>query len=133
MPNKDRNKRSVRKARQEERARRDAAREASQPSSNSNEKGTKSDKEAAKTPAKSSKDTKAKKDSSKKKPGLITRFKNYVADVKVEMHRVVWPSKQELRNYSVAVIVSLVVVGVVLWLVDTGIVALLAGYTSLGA
>ena len=44
-----------------------------------------------------------------------------------------WPSKDELRNYSVAVIVSLVVFGVALWLVDTGIVALLVGYTSLGA
>ena len=84
---------------------------------------------AAKSPEKQNKPTKA----SNKKPGLGKRITNYFAAVRTEMKRVVWPSKAELRNYSVAVIVSLLVFGVVLWLVDTGIVALLVGYTSLGA
>ncbi len=34
------------------------------------------------------------------------------------MKRVVWPSKKELINYSVAVCVSLLVVGVVIALLD---------------
>ena len=83
----------------------------------------------AKAPEKQNKPAKA----SNKKPGLGKRISNYFAAVRTEMKRVVWPSRDELRNYSVAVIVSLVVFGIALWLVDTGIVALLVGYTSLGA
>jgi len=47
------------------------------------------------------------------------------------MHRVTWPSKEELKSYSVAVIVMLIVFGVLIWLVDTGIVAALVGFTGL--
>ena len=47
------------------------------------------------------------------------------------MHKVVWPSKDELKTYTVAIIALLVVFGVVIWLVDTGIVALIAGFTGL--
>ena len=47
------------------------------------------------------------------------------------MHRVTWPSKAELKNYSIAVIVMLVVFGVAVWLVDTGVVAILVGYSGL--
>ena len=52
-------------------------------------------------------------------------------DVRVEMHRVVWPSKAELKDYSVSVIATLLIFGVSLWLVDTGVVALLVAFTSL--
>ena len=65
------------------------------------------------------------------KPGLTKRARNYLVDVKAEMRRVVWPSKRELRNYSIAVICLLIVFGVVVWLVDTGIVAALVGYVGL--
>lgn len=65
------------------------------------------------------------------KPGLVQRAKNYLGDVKAEMRRVVWPSKRELRNYAVAVICLLIVFGVVVWLVDTGVVAALVGYVGL--
>ena len=34
------------------------------------------------------------------------------------MRRVTWPSKKELRNYSIAVCISLVVVGVVIAVLD---------------
>lgn len=127
MANKDRNKRSVRKARAEERARVEAARAASQPAVDS--------KEAAKAKAKEEK--KAEKEKSKKekdkdrKPGLFSRMRNYLRDVVSEMHRVVWPSHEELKSYSVAVIIMLIIVGAVLWLVDSGIVAGFVAYTGL--
>lgn len=62
----------------------------------------------------------AKKAKAKKneKPGFIARTKNYMRSVKSEMKRVVWPSKKELINYSVAVCVSLIVVGVAIALLD---------------
>ena len=47
------------------------------------------------------------------------------------MRRVTWPTKDELKSYSVAVIAMLIVFGVLIWLVDTGIVAALAGFTGL--
>lgn len=136
MANKERNKRSARKARAAERAQREAARAAS----NASAASTATTKSAAKADSSDRAVTKAStkapaKDSKKsgKKPNIFRRFANYLADVKVEMHRVTWPSKDELKNYSIAVIASLVIFGVALWLIDSGIVAILVGYTSLGA
>ena len=63
----------------------------------------------------SKKDAKAASKSKKgEKPGLIARAKKYLSSVRSEMRRVTWPSKKELRNYSIAVCISLVVVGVVI-------------------
>ena len=67
----------------------------------------------------SKKDAKAASKSKKgEKPGLIARAKKYLSSVRSEMRRVTWPSKKELRNYSIAVCVSLVVVGVVIAALD---------------
>lgn len=57
------------------------------------------------------------------KPGILARSKKYIGSVRSEMKRVVWPSKKELVNYSIAVIVSLIVVGVVI----AGLDALISG------
>ena len=123
MANKDRNKRSVRKARAEERARVEAAQAASVVSSGS---AAKAEKKAEKKPEK-----KVEKKKADKKPGIFRRLLNYLGDVKSEMRRVVWPSKEELKSYSVAIIAMLIVFGIVIWLVDSGIVAALVGYTGL--
>ncbi len=64
------------------------------------------------------------------KPSFPSRVKKYFSSIRSEMKRVVWPSKKELLNYSVTVIVSLIVVGVVIALLDTVIsegLALLSG------
>lgn len=79
-------------------------------------KAAAANKPATKAPAKKATQKKAKKGG---KPGFFTRVKNYFGAVKTEMHRVVWPTKKELFNYSVVVIVSLVVVGVVIAGLDT--------------
>ena len=49
------------------------------------------------------------------------------------MKRVVWPSRSELRDYSIGVICMLIVFGVAVWLVDTGLVAVLVAFSGLGA
>ena len=123
MANKDRNKRSVRKARAEERARVEAAQAASVVSPGS---AAKAGKKAEKKPEK-----KVEKKKADKKLGIFRRLLNYLGDVKSEMRRVVWPSKEELKSYSVAIIAMLIVFGIVIWLVDSGIVAALVGYTGL--
>ena len=58
------------------------------------------------------------KEKKNKKPGFFARVKNYFASVRSEMKRVVWPTKQELINYTVAVCASLIVVGVVIAVFD---------------
>ena len=53
-----------------------------------------------------------------KKTGLFARGKAYLASVRSEMKRVVWPTKNELVNYTVAVCALLIVVGVAIALLD---------------
>ncbi|MGQ5426279.1 preprotein translocase subunit SecE [Thermophilibacter sp. ZX-H3] len=127
MANKDRNKRSVRKARAEERARVEAAQAASAQGSAGSD-GKKPAKEVVKAEKKPAKKDEKKSD---KKPGLFRRLRNYLGDVRSEMRRVVWPSRDELMSCSVAIIAMLIVFGIVIWLVDSGIVAALIGFTGL--
>lgn len=129
MANKDRNKRSARKARAEERARVEAAQAASAGSQAASPKPGR----AAAVAEKKSEPKPEKKLEKKleKKPGVFHRLRNYLGDVRSEMRRVVWPSKEELKSYSVAIVAMLIVFGVVIWLVDSGIVAALVGYTGL--
>ena len=119
MAKKERQRRSARKARSAERAALEATRAASQ--SGSKEPAKKADASVAQTSAKKS-------EKPAKKPG---RIRSYFRDVKAEMHRVVWPSHEELKNYTVAVTVFLIVFGFCIWLVDTGVVALMVGFTGL--
>ena len=121
MANKDRNKRSARKARAEERARVEAAWAAS----------PKPGRAAAVAEKNSEPKPEKKEKKPEKKPGVFHRLRNYLGDVRSEMRRVVWPSKEELKSYSVAIVAMLIVFGVVIWLVDSGIVAALVGYTGL--
>lgn len=126
MANKDRNKRSARKARAEERARVEAA----QAVSFTPEQKVAMEKKAAqeaKAAAKQEKEMERK----DKKPGLFRRLRTYLGNVRSEMRRVVWPSKAELKSYSVAIIIMLIVFGIVIWLIDSGIVAALVGFTGL--
>lgn len=113
MANKNRQKRSARKARAAERKELEERRAASVPA----------DEKKAKAVAKAE----AKK-VEVKKPGKV---RAWFGDVKSEMKRVTWPSKADLKNYSVAVIAMLIVFGVAVWLVDTGVVSLLVGYSGL--
>lgn len=128
MAKKERQKRSARKARAAERAELEAMQAGSAASSDSSKA---SEKKAGAALAAKKADKAAKSDKGAKKGGLFGTIRTYFRDVKSEIHRVVWPSKRELRNYSVAAIAMLIVCGVFFWLVDTGFVALLVGFTGL--
>lgn len=49
----------------------------------------------------------------KKKPG-----KSFLAGVKMEMKKVIWPTKRELINYTVMVIVATIVVMAIIGISD---------------
>lgn len=126
MAKRERNKRSARKARQKKRAELEAIQQASGNGS------AQSDSSSAKGAKKSEATSKqVQKQKANKKPGVGARIRNYFKLVRTEMHKVVWPSRTELRNWSLAVVVMLIVFGVCVWAVDTGFVAALVGFTSL--
>lgn len=119
MAKKERQRRSARQARSQERERLSA-------DGATNETKASSSKVAQSSLQPSHKHSKS--DAKKANGG---RIKTYFKAVKTEMHRVVWPSKPELKNYSGAVICALVICGLAIWLVDTGFVALLVSFTGL--
>ena len=120
IANKERNKRSARKARAEARAEREAAQLAS-----TSANGSKSKKSAQQSKAVATKKDKG------ERRGPFKRIRGYFADVRTEMHRVVWPSRAELKNFTFGVVVMLIVFGVAIWLVDLGLVSLLSVFAGM--
>ena len=54
-----------------------------------------------------------------------TGFREYLRGVKVEMKKVVWPTKKELISYTGVVIATCAVFALGFWLIDTGVLAAL--------
>lgn len=55
----------------------------------------------------------------KKKGGLREYFKG----VKLEMKKVVWPTRKELGSFTAVVLITCAAFAVVFWAVDTGVLA----------
>ena len=56
-----------------------------------------------------------------KKPSIWSRMGKFFKDCKSEFKKLVWPTKQQLLKNSALVLVSIVVVGACLALVDFGL------------
>ena len=54
----------------------------------------------------------------KNMPGTIVRF---IGDLKVEMKKVTWPGKNEVYGTTVVVLVTVIIFGVYLFLVDSAL------------
>ena len=52
-------------------------------------------------------------------------FKEYFKGVKVEMKKVVWPTKKEVISYTGVVIGTCAIFALGFWLIDTGVLAAL--------
>ncbi len=57
-----------------------------------------------------------------KKASVFTRVKNYFGEVRAEMRRVTWPTRQELINASLIVVAALIFFGVYIAIIDNIIV-----------
>ncbi len=119
MAKKQRNRRSARQARSQERAEREAI-----------ATGV-SVEEAKQAQAETVTRPKVEEKKSRRLPGFLRRPAQYLADVRTELQRVSWPDAKEIREYSICVICTLIVLGVVIWLVDTGITAALVVLSGL--
>lgn len=54
-----------------------------------------------------------------------TSFSEYLKGVKVEMKKVVWPTKKEVGSYTAVVIAVCAIFALGFWLIDTGTLAAL--------
>lgn len=52
------------------------------------------------------------------KPTLWNKLTKYFRDVRLEMRKVSWPNRQELINYTIVVLVTMVIVAIFTGLVD---------------
>lgn len=88
----------------------------------------KSSEKDEKTKGSNSKKSKAK-DSGKKQPGKVAK---YFKDLKSEFKKVVWPSKKTVINNTSVVLGSIVLMGIFVGLLDTGMFKLLQIILGLG-
>ena len=61
------------------------------------------------------------KETAKKKAGIGEYFKG----VKIEMKKVVWPTKKETVSYTAVFILTCAIFALCFWLIDTGVLAAL--------
>lgn len=77
--------------------------------------------EAPSTPAKADKIEKAKKNKmpeKKKNPGMMQRLSRFVREIKSELKKVAWPTKNQTFNNTLVVIACVIVVGIFVWIFD---------------
>ena len=71
----------------------------------------------------------AKKEQAKnsKKVAQKGSVKEYFKGIKLEMNKVVWPTREELMTNTVVVFACVIFFAVAFWLIDTGFLAALKG------
>jgi preprotein translocase subunit SecE len=52
------------------------------------------------------------------RPSVFRALADYVRDVRVEMSKVTWPSRRELRDQTLVVIVMVIIVSIFIGIVD---------------
>jgi preprotein translocase subunit SecE len=60
-------------------------------------------------------------------PGPIQKISRYLQEVRVELRKTTWPSREDLISSTKVVLGSVIVVGVYLWLMDMILGQLTAG------
>lgn len=71
-----------------------------------------------------------KKNSKAKKPSIFARAGKWFRELRAEMRKIVWPTRQQTINNMLIVIAAVLIVGVFVWVLDLifgGIVAAVIG------
>jgi len=66
------------------------------------------------------------------KPNVFQRLSKYFGDVRAELKRVVWPTRPEVINASVVVIVTLIFFTVFTFAVDQVVLLLVSSIAKIG-
>lgn len=61
--------------------------------------------------------------SASKKPRQKGRIKEYFKGVKLEMKKVVWPTKKEMGSFTAVVLITCAAFALVFWGIDSGVLA----------
>ncbi len=70
-------------------------------------------------------------DKATERPSVGRAIADYIRDVRVEMSKVSWPSRRELRDSTLVVIVMVFVVAIFIGIVDRGLPIALEGLIKL--
>ena len=54
----------------------------------------------------------------KKKTGIFGRIAKFFRETKSEMKKVVWPSRKHVVNNTLVVLATVLVIGIVIWVLD---------------
>ncbi|MGI8497923.1 MAG: preprotein translocase subunit SecE [Gemmatimonadaceae bacterium] len=57
--------------------------------------------------------------------GFVTDFSGFLLDVRAEMRKVTWPTRSELRQATIAIIIFVLAIGALIALMDVVLQALL--------
>jgi preprotein translocase subunit SecE len=57
----------------------------------------------------------------KEKGRIGRRIGKFFKEIRTEMKKVIWPTRQQLVNYTLVVFTACLVVGVVIWVADAGL------------
>ena len=71
-----------------------------------------------------------KKNSTAKKPSVFARASKWFRELKAEMRKIVWPTKQQTLNNVLVVVATVLIVGIFVWVLDLifgGLVAAVIG------
>ncbi len=71
------------------------------------------------------------KKSQDKQPGSFKRFGSYLKDVRHELHRVVWPTRSDVLNYTMVVLATLIFFGIFIYIIDSLIIPLFVAFAGL--
>ena len=66
-----------------------------------------------------------------KKGNIVQRIKNYLTEVKGELKKVTWPSKNDLHKTTIAVIILSIIFGIYLTLIDLSFQEVVKGIISI--
>lgn len=73
--------------------------------------------------AKSRAESRQKRKNQPKKPREKGKFKEYFRGVKLEMKKVVWPTRSELGSFTVVVLATCAAFALLFWGIDSGVLA----------
>lgn len=71
------------------------------------------------------KETKKRNLASTQQPKKKTSVREYFKGIRIEMKKVVWPTKKELGSYTAVVILTCAFFALAFWAIDSGFLALL--------
>ena len=53
-----------------------------------------------------------------KKPSIFSRIRNWFRELKSEVKKIVWPTRQQTVNNTLVVIACVIIVGIFIWIID---------------